>query len=182
MSLPLASMFLGHLYIQLDILHNNENQAGSCHIVTSSVHCTILQQWLFERCAQYLKKCRPNRFAREKYQSYPRVITDFYGRFESDFSLAFHWSGLKPIGYFVVESFDEGMVFSWRAYRNLGIGYTCADSVMGLFVDTVGTTTPLVGFDETVITYLAATNAGWLPYLVDEGIRFVHYPANRVRK
>ena len=66
-SLPLAPMFLGHLYVQLDILHNDENQAGSCHIVTSSVHCTILQQWLFERCAQYLTKCRSARFAREKY-------------------------------------------------------------------------------------------------------------------
>ena len=42
-SLPLAPMFLGYLYVQLDILHNDENQAGSCHIVTSSVHCTILQ-------------------------------------------------------------------------------------------------------------------------------------------
>ena len=42
-SLPLAPMFLGHLYVQLDILYNDENQAGSCHIVTSSVHCTILQ-------------------------------------------------------------------------------------------------------------------------------------------
>ena len=91
-SLPLAPMFLGHLYVQLDILHNDENQAGSCHIVTSSVHCTILQQWLFERCAQYLTKCRPTRFAREKYQSCPRVITDFCGRFESDFPLAFRWS------------------------------------------------------------------------------------------
>ena len=103
-SLPLAPMFLGHLYVQLDILHNDENQAGSCHIVTSSVHCTILQQWLFERCAQYLTKCRSVRFAREKCQSCPRVITDFCGRFESDFPLAFRWSGLKPIGYSVVES------------------------------------------------------------------------------
>ena len=41
---------------------------------------------------------------------------------------------------------------------------------------------PLIGFDETGITYLAATNAGWLPYLADEGIRFIHYPANRVRR
>ena len=76
------------------------------------------------------------------------MITDFYGRFESAFPLAFRWSSLKPIGYFVVESFDEGVGFSWRAYRNLGTGYTCADSVMGPFVDVVGTTTPLVGFDE----------------------------------
>ena len=56
------------------------------------------------------------------------------------------------------------------------------DSTMGSFVDTVGTTTPLAGFDEIGITCLAATNAGWLPYLVDEGVRFVHYPANRVRR
>ena len=32
------------------------------------------------------------------------MITDFCGRFESDFPLAFRWSGLKPIGYSVVES------------------------------------------------------------------------------
>ena len=49
---------------------------------------------------------------------------------------------------------------------------------MGSFVDTVGTTTPLTSFDEIGITYLAATNVVWLPYLADEGVRFVHYPAN----
>ena len=139
----------------------------SCHIVTTSVHSTILQQLLFERCAQHLAKCRPVRFAKEKYQSCSRVITDFYDKFESNFPLAFRWFGLKPISYSVVESFDEGVGFSWRAYRNLGTGYTCIDSAMGLFVDTVGTTTPLIGFDETGITYLAATNVGWLPYLAD---------------
>ena len=53
---------------------------------------------------------------------------------------------------------------------------------MGLFVDTVGTTTPLADFDEIGITYLAATNAGWLPYLADECVKFVHYPTNQVRK
>ena len=53
---------------------------------------------------------------------------------------------------------------------------------MGLFVDTVGTTTPLVGFDKTGITYLTTTNAGWLPYLVDEGNNFVHYLVNQVRR
>ena len=47
-SLPLAPMFLGHLYVQLDILRSDESQAGSCHIVTSSVHSTILQQLLFK--------------------------------------------------------------------------------------------------------------------------------------
>ena len=64
----------------------------------------------------------------------------------------------------------------------MGAGYTCADSVIGLFVDTTGTTTPLTDFEETGITYLPATNARWLPYLADEGLKFVHYPANRVRR
>ena len=75
-SLPLAPMFPGHLYVQLDILCSDESQAGSYHIVTSSVHYTILQQLLFKRCAQYLTKCRSARFAKEKYQTCPRVITD----------------------------------------------------------------------------------------------------------
>ena len=89
---------------------------------------------------------------------------------------------MKPIDHYAIESFDQGIKFSWRAYRELGTGYTCIDSAMGLFVDTAGTTTPLTSFDETGITYLAATNVGWLPYLADEGIRFVHYHANRVRR
>ena len=57
-------------------------------------------------------KCRPLHFAKEKYQFCPKVITEFYDRFESNFPLAFHWFGLKPIDYFVVESFDEGVGFS----------------------------------------------------------------------
>ena len=109
----------------------------------------------------------------------PRVITDFCGGFEFDFPLAFCWVGLKPIGHHAIEFFDKGVGFSWRVYRNLGTGYTCTDSIMGLFTDTIRTTTPLTGFEEREITYLAATNVGWLPYLVNKGIRFVHYPANR---
>ena len=102
--------------------------------------------------------------------------------FVSDSSLSFRWFGLKPIYHPVIEFFDKGVGFSWRAYRHLGASYTCADSMMGQFVDTVGTTTPLVGFEERGITYLATTNVGWLPYLADEGIKFVHYPTNQVRR
>ena len=137
---------------------------------------------LYERCAKHLTKCRLVRFARRKYSSCLEIITDFCGRFDSDFPLAFRWAGLKPIGHPIVEFFDKGVGFSWRAYRDLGKGYTCMDSVMGTFTDIVGTTTPLTEFDERGITYLVATNAGWLPYLADEGVRYVHYPANRVRR
>jgi len=53
---------------------------------------------------------------------------------------------------------------------------------MGPYMLVVGTTTSLTAFDEREIMYLAATNAGWLPYLVDEGIRYVHYSTNRVKR
>ena len=169
-SLPLAPMFLGHLYVQLDILQSDEKQVGSCHIVTTSAHSTILQHLLCERCVTHLAKCRPFRFANEGYHSCPKVITDFYGRFAFDFLLAFRWVGLKPFGHPVVEFFDKGVGFCWKAYRSLCTGYTCADSAMGPFVNTARTTTLLTGFDERGITYLATTNVGWLPYLTDKGI------------
>ena len=129
-----------------------------------------------------MAKCRPVCFAKEKYHSCLKVITDFCVCFVSDFLLACPWVGLKLFGHPTVKFFDKGVGFCWRAYRNLGSSYTCANSVMGSFVDAVGTTTPLTAFDERGITYLAATNAGWLPYLADEGIRFVHYSAVRVMR
>ena len=89
---------------------------------------------------------------------------------------------MNPIGHSAIEFFNKEVGFSWKAYRNLGIGYTCANSAMGPFIDTTGTTTPLTGFEERGITYLAATNVGGLSYLADEGVRFVHYSTDRVRR
>ena len=96
--------------------------------------------------------------------------------------MAYCWVGLKPFGYPIIGFFDKGVGFCWGAYRNLGTDITCADSVMGPFIDIAETTTPLTTFDERRITYLVATNARWLPYLADEGIQFVHYSANRVSR
>ena len=92
-------------------MQSDENQVGSCHIVISSVHSTILQHLLYERCAKHLAKCRPAHFAKEKYQSCPKVITNFCGRFEFDFPLAFRWVGLKPIDHPTVEFFNKGSGF-----------------------------------------------------------------------
>ena len=96
--------------------------------------------------------------------------------------LTFHWVGLKPFRHHVLEFFDKRVGFCWRAYKNMGIGYTCVDLVIGHFTDITGTTTPLTAFDERGIIYLVVTNVGWLPYLVDKHIQFVHYSTNRVRR
>ena len=107
-------MFLGYLYVQLDILQGDERQAGSCHIVTTSVHNTILQHLLWECCGKHLAKCKLIRFAKEKYQPCPKVITDFCGCFIFDFLLAYRWVGLKPFGLPAVELFDKGVDFCWE--------------------------------------------------------------------
>ena len=89
---------------------------------------------------------------------------------------------MKSFGHPTIEFFDKGVGFSWRAYRDLGSGFTYADSAIGPFMAAVGTTTPFTAFNEKGITYLTTINAEWLPYLADEGIHYVHYSANRVRR
>ena len=39
---PLAPLFLGHVYSQLNQLHGNEAKGNSCYVITSSLHCAIL--------------------------------------------------------------------------------------------------------------------------------------------
>ena len=89
MSLALALMFLGHLYVKLDILQSDEKQASFCHIVTTATHSTILQHLLWEHCARHLAKCKSARFAKEKYCSCLEVIIDFCDCFVFDFPLAY---------------------------------------------------------------------------------------------
>ena len=83
----MALMFLGHLYVQLDILQDDERQAGSYHIVTTSTHSTILQYLLWEHCARHLAKCKFVRFAKEKFRSRPRLLLIFV----VISYLIFHW-------------------------------------------------------------------------------------------
>ena len=104
-------MFLGHLYLQLDILQGDERQVGSYHIVTTSAHNTILQHLLWERCARHLAKCKFVRFAKEKYRSCPKVIIDLCGCFASNFPLAYRWVGLKPFRHLAVKFLIRELVF-----------------------------------------------------------------------
>ena len=39
---PLAPMFLGHVYSQLDQLHGDGVEGDSCYVITSSLQCAIL--------------------------------------------------------------------------------------------------------------------------------------------
>ena len=45
---PLAPMFLGHLYSQLDLLHDCEVERDSCHILLAAFNTTVLHTFLWE--------------------------------------------------------------------------------------------------------------------------------------
>ena len=92
-------------------MQSDKKQAGSCHIVTTSVHSTILQHLLWKRCVRHLAKCKSVYFAKEKYRLCPKVITDFCDYFVSEFSSAYRWVGLKPFGHPAMEFFDKGVGF-----------------------------------------------------------------------
>ena len=96
----------------MDILQSDERQAGSCHIVTTSIHGIILQHLLWKRYARHLAKCKPVRHDKEEFQSCPKVITDFHRGFDIEFSLAYYWVGLKPFGNLAVKFYDKGVGFS----------------------------------------------------------------------
>ena len=45
---PLASMFLGHVYSQLDLLHGDKVEGHSCYAITSCLHCAILHVFMWD--------------------------------------------------------------------------------------------------------------------------------------
>jgi hypothetical protein len=51
---PLAPMFLGHLYSQLDLLHDCEVEGDSCYSLLASFNTTVLQTFLWEHSASYI--------------------------------------------------------------------------------------------------------------------------------
>ena len=65
---PLAPLFLGYVYSQLDQLHGDEAKGDSCYVITSSLHCAILQIFMWDCSSTTLAKCRNLKFVKNKFQ------------------------------------------------------------------------------------------------------------------
>ena len=76
---PLAPLFLGHVYSQLDQLHGDEAEGDSCYVITSSLHCAILQIFMWDRSSATLSKCRNLRFVKDKFQGSLNIIKGLCG-------------------------------------------------------------------------------------------------------
>ena len=76
---PLAPMFLGHVYSQLDLFHNDEIEGNSCYTITSSLHCAILQVFMWDRFSVTLAKCKNLKYVKDKFQGSPNVMNGLCG-------------------------------------------------------------------------------------------------------
>jgi len=104
---PLAPMFLGHVYSQLDLFHGDEVEGDSCYAITSSLNCAILQVFMWDRSPVTLAKCRNLRFVKDKFQGSPDVIKGVCGSSTDSHPIIFRWASLKSGGLNLIELFDQ---------------------------------------------------------------------------
>ena len=103
---PLAPMFLGHVYSQLDQLHGDEAESDFCYAITSSLHCAILQIFMWDYSLATLAKCRNLKFVKDKFQGSPDIIKGLCGSSTDTFLIIFCWISLKGGSLNLVELFD----------------------------------------------------------------------------
>ena len=60
-------MFFGHLYSQLDLVHADDLEGNSCYTITSSIHCKMLQIFVWERSQITLAMCRNLKYVKDKF-------------------------------------------------------------------------------------------------------------------
>ena len=146
-------MFLSHVYSQLDQLHGDEVKGDSCYAITSSLHCAILQVFMWDRSSVTLAKCRNLKFMKDKFQGSPDVIKGLCGSSTDSHCIIFRRTSLKGGGLNLVELFDQEGHLHWRSPREFGPGFAC-DSVLSYFLTSPRNTFDLRHGDEGSLAYL----------------------------
>ena len=100
---PLAPMFLGHVYSQLDQLHGDEAEGDSCYVITSSLHCAILQVLMWDCSSVTLSRCRNLKFVKDKFQGSPNVVKGLCVSSTDSHPIIFRWLSLKGNSLDLVE-------------------------------------------------------------------------------
>ena len=125
---PLAPMFLGHIYSQLDLFHGDEVEGNSYYTISLSLHCVILQIFVWDRSHVTLAKCRNLKYVKDKFQGSPNVIKRSCGSSIDEHPIIFCWSNLKGRGLNLIELFDQRGHLSWCSPREFGLGFACGFS------------------------------------------------------
>ena len=178
---PLAAMFLGHLYLQLDSICLNEVYSGSCHFITACFNSSALQTFLWEHSLNYLEIGNDNNQIREKFRNMSRHILSRYPDLKVNLPLVYCWVGLRVKDLDLVPSLDFEECIVWNLYSYRYAGFSC-HSLLSWFSDIASQSFELLPIDSRSLTYLSAVNPGWLPIWNSKGIEYTHYYANRVQR
>ena len=171
---PLASMFLGYVYSQLDLLHGDEVEGDSCYVITSSLHCAILEVFMWDCSSVTLAKCRNLKFVKDKFEGSPDVIKGLCGSSTDNHPIIFRWANLKGGSLNLVELFDQAGYLSWRSPPEFNLGFAC-DSILASFLKSPGNTFDLRPSDEGNLAYLACISPSWLLVPSSNCPRYTHY-------
>jgi hypothetical protein len=111
----------------------------------------------------------------------PEGVVVNVGDFQGDVPAVFRWVSSKFYDHSLVPSLDSESKVCWRPYGITHRGFVY-ESVMSEFRNVEAQDYTLIAGDVGSLTYLSATNAGWLPVLSSDGPQFTTYSAHRVRR
>uniref|UniRef100_A0A2N9GMW1 Aminotransferase-like plant mobile domain-containing protein n=1 Tax=Fagus sylvatica TaxID=28930 RepID=A0A2N9GMW1_FAGSY len=131
---PLAAMFLGYLYLQLDSICLDEICGGSCHFITTCFNTSALQTFLWERSLNYQEVGNDNSQIREKFRNMSRHILSRYPDLKTNLPLVYRWVSLRGKDPDLVPSLDFEECIVWRPYSYRYADFSC-HSVLYWFSD-----------------------------------------------
>uniref|UniRef100_A0A2N9HZX3 Aminotransferase-like plant mobile domain-containing protein n=1 Tax=Fagus sylvatica TaxID=28930 RepID=A0A2N9HZX3_FAGSY len=162
---PLAPLFLGHLYSQLNLLHDCEIAGDSCFILSTVFNTSALQTFFWEHSTSYIYAARDRSAAWGKLSDLPQKFLDQFPSFRDNLPLVYRWASLKPRDHDLVEALDYEENVLFRPYGDDHPGFTCASIFRKLYGPT-----PLIrdlkAEDYRSLSYLSTVNPGFPPSLV----------------
>ena len=129
---PLTPMFLGHLYSQLDLLHDCEVEGDSCHIIAATFNTTVLQTFLWEYSVNYTFFAKDKMATWGKFSDLPQHFLDCFPDFQDNLLLVYRWVGLKTRDHDLISSLDFEENVSLRPYGEDYSGFSCV-SILSRF-------------------------------------------------
>uniref|UniRef100_A0A2N9HP85 Aminotransferase-like plant mobile domain-containing protein n=1 Tax=Fagus sylvatica TaxID=28930 RepID=A0A2N9HP85_FAGSY len=91
---PIAPLFLGHLYSQLDLLHDCEIQGDSCYILSAVFNTSVLQTFFWEHSVSYTPIARDRSAAWGRFSDLPREFLEQFPDFRANLPLVYRWASL----------------------------------------------------------------------------------------
>ena len=172
---------MGHLYSQLDLLHDCEVEGDSCYILFTAFNTSALQTFFWEHSVSYLFAAKDKSAAWGRFFDLPREFLDRFLDFRNNLPLVYLWVGLKTRDYDLVNALDHEENVLFRLYGDNYPGFTCV-SVFSRFYQPISLIRDLKIDDYRSLSYLSTVNPGFLPVLSATGVSFIPYCLQRVQR